>query len=117
MSNTSIITFSGSPSRNIFEELIEALSLPTTEVVFFPQLPDLMIKHAENAEQLIRLRDAIKFTRAIAVSFPVADLETCAFLFGQENIDPRFIFTLDDKNLAYIPPRIFMQWWGRPPTV
>ncbi|MBP5993767.1 MAG: hypothetical protein KA731_02555 [Candidatus Moranbacteria bacterium] len=116
MPDTGIITLSGSSSRTVFEDLIQVLLLPTTEVVFSPQPLCLTVQHMEDMEQLIRLRDAIEATKAVTLSFPVADAETCEFLFGQKKIDHQFIFTLDRKNLAYIPPRIFTRWWSRPPA-
>ena len=105
------------PSQTIFEDLIQALAHPGIEVVFCPRLPNLSIQHMEDVERLVRLRDAIESTRAVTLSLPVADAETCVFLFGQENIDPQFIFTLDRKNLAYIPPRISMKLWGHQSSV
>lgn len=100
------------PSKTIFDDLVRALARPGIEVIFCPRLPDLSIQHIEDMERLVRLRDAIESTGAVTLSFPVADAETCEFLFGQQDIDPQFIFTLDRKNLAYIPPRISMKLWG-----
>lgn len=104
------------PRGAVFLGLIGALRTPKTEVVFCPQLLPLSVNHVEDMARLASLRDAIEATQALAVSFPVADVETCEFLFEQKDIDPQFIFTLDRKNLAYIPPRIFMKWWGRQPA-
>ncbi len=111
-----VVILTGQSSLIVFEDLIRALMLPTIEAALCFQLPSLTVRHMEDMERLIRLRDAIESTRAVTLSFPVADIDTCVFLFGQDDVDPQFIFTLDRKNLAYIPPWISMKWWGRQPA-